>query len=55
MTRRVRMYIWLMRKMGVKEGMCLYKPKWYHRILRIIFFPGDRAKEKFFWLFKSSV
>ena len=51
---KVRLYTWLMRKVGVKEGLCTYPMDWKQRIIRLIFFLPERIVENLHW-FKGDV
>jgi len=51
---KMALYVWILRKSGIKEGMCSYIPgKWFERPLRILFFPWKAVKNKIFWIFKA--
>ena len=55
-SRKLAIYVWILRRLGIKQGMCSYLPgRWFERPLRILFFPWKAIKNKIWWLFKSDV
>lgn len=52
---KIRLYIRVLRALGIKYGMASYAQHWYERPLRILFFPIRSLKNKLWWLFRSNV
>ena len=53
---KMAVYVWILRKSGIKQGLCSYIPgKWFERPLRILFFPWESVKRQCYWWFKSNV
>lgn len=50
---KIAIQVWILRKLGIKEGMCKWPPKWFEKPIRVLFNPWKSIKNKWYWWFKA--